>query len=131
MEFNLKSKKDYEAWQIDMQDTMQLYKIGLIDQSNIIIYPDCRIYQFVSNVMIFSHTDFKDKSENVYIRDLYILPPYRGKSGGKHFLNYIEKNAKTFNKKSITVEPFLWSADFFKKHGFEYINEKVMEKKLK
>jgi hypothetical protein len=23
MEYNLKSKKDYEAWQIDMQDTMQ------------------------------------------------------------------------------------------------------------
>lgn len=131
MEFNLKSKKDYESWQIDMLEIMRLYQSGLINQSNVIIFPDCKIYHFVNDIMVFSHTDFKDKGTNVYIRDLYILPPFRGKLGGTHFLTYIEKNARKFNKETITTEPFLWSVDFFKKHGFEFITDKIMEKKLK
>ena len=65
-------------------------------------------------------------SKEVLLLDkIYILKAYSGQGVGKKVLDFVEKMARTTNKKIITLDTMKHgpALDFYKKNGFEIFNE--------
>lgn len=72
----------------------------------------------------------KKNEETVWISSLYIDPEKQGSGYGTKLLETVEKFAEENNCKVVALETHrdaVWALNFYKKNGYEIVNEKMAE----